>query len=77
MSDVPKILFTVADVAHALSCCRDTVRRLIKLGYLPAQRAGRTLRVHRRDVEALAKNGLPSVWSSENKPWPNERKRSA
>lgn len=75
MSDVPVILYTTADVAKALSCCRDTVLRLIRLGYLPAQRAGRTIRIHRRDVEALAKAGLPSVW--ESKPWPHERKQSA
>lgn len=79
MSDhPPKILYSTGDVAHALSVCRQTVLRLIAQGYLPAQRMGRTIRVHRKDVEALANAGLPSVWESDGKPWPDARaKKSA
>jgi excisionase family DNA binding protein len=73
MSDVPKILYTTEEAAYALSVCRQTILKYIEQGYLPAKRSGRTIRIHRKDLEALAKNGLPSVW--ENKPWPVERER--
>lgn len=76
MSDVPKILYTTADAAQALSCCRETVLRLIAKGLLKAHRNGRTIRIHRKDMEAFSRYvenfGLPSVWEK-NKPWPEER----
>lgn len=77
MSDVPKILYSVKEAAYALSVCTKTLRKYIAEGYLPAKRTGRIIRIHRKDLEALAKNGLPSVWPAD-KPWPQERaQRSA
>lgn len=74
---VAKILYSTADVAEALSVCRRTVLRLIKQGYLPAQRSGRTIRVHRKHVEALANAGLPTgIWNDPN-PWPEKRDKIA
>lgn len=73
MSDVPKILYTTTEAAYQLSVCRRTVLKLIEQGYLPARRIGRIIRVHRKDLEALAKDGIPSVWTADKKPWPEER----
>jgi excisionase family DNA binding protein len=71
-----KILFTTDDAAQALSCCRQTVLRLINKGYIKALRTGRTIRIHRKEMEAFSryveKFGLPSVWDA--KSWPGERK---
>ena len=80
MSDTPKILFTVKDAAHLLSCCPETVRRLISKGYLKAVSGGRMLRIHKSEMDKFSKYvaqfGLPSVWDK-SKPWPEQRQALA
>ena len=71
---VSMVLYSTKGAAQALSVCRATVLRYIEMGYLPAQRNGRTLRIHKKDIDAIAKAGLPNVWSKDNKPWAHERK---
>jgi excisionase family DNA binding protein len=69
-----RLLYTTKQAAHSLSISTATVRMLIAQGYLRATKSnGRLQRIHRKDLEALAKIGIPSVW--ESKPWKEERNR--
>ncbi len=70
-NEAPKILFTLVEAANALSVCKATVRQLVRQGYIPTKTIGRLVRIHKADIEKLAKIGVPSVWS--DKPWPDDR----
>jgi excisionase family DNA binding protein len=48
---------TVAEVAGLLKLNQQTIRNWIDQGQLPASRAGRRVRIHRDDLEALLASG--------------------
>lgn len=44
-------MLSIGDAASLLACSSDTVRRMIARGELRAFRAGRLIRIRRRDLE--------------------------
>src|SRR5262245_42070371 len=59
--DANRLLYSTKDAARALCCCRQTVLLLVAQGHLRAHRIGRVIRIHRVDIEDMARKGLPSV----------------
>lgn len=67
-----KILYTIKEAAEQLSESVAFVRLMISAGYLPVRRHGRNVRIHWKDLEAVAKTDIPSLWPKD-RPWPEER----
>lgn len=54
-------LLKVEDIAKALSCNMETIRRYIRQGKIKAQKIGRRYYVSKENFKAFANGGTPTV----------------
>lgn len=55
MSNAPSPLWSIERTAEHLDCSRDTIRRMISRGELPARRFGRLIRIDPADLRKASK----------------------
>lgn len=62
-NEIPRVAFSIAEVAAMFGVSRDSVQRWIDSGELPARRLGkRSIRVMRDDLERFASVPVIEQW---------------
>jgi excisionase family DNA binding protein len=62
MDPAPKILYTRAEAAAALSLSVSTLDMLVGRGMLHAVRKGRRVLIHKTELERVARQNIPTIW---------------
>jgi excisionase family DNA binding protein len=62
MDPAPKILFTRAEAAAALSLSVSSIDMLVGRGMLRCVRQGRRVLIHKTELERVARQNHPTIW---------------